>query len=121
MKEMLENERCIRLAAGLGPPSKVIIQRFKEASEVFIDMGYLKPQQQCYEEVAESLTYPLFQVETNVVLPADTCSYKENFVACAIRPKFWKHVYRFLKSVKKVVLENTFMDIDIPRYESKAY
>lgn len=112
MKESLRRERRITLLVALGPPPLVIKELSKEACEVVVDKGYLRVQRQWYKLVAESLTCPLIQVETNVVIPVEVCSDKEEFAARTIRSKLWKHAARFLKPLDKVPLENACLDIN---------
>jgi deoxyribodipyrimidine photo-lyase len=57
------------------------------ASMVITDRGYLNIQKNWHKYVAERIECPLIQVETNVVVPVEEASPKEEFSAGTFRPK----------------------------------
>lgn len=59
----------------------------REAALAVVDRGYLRLQKQWYAHVAERAPCPLIQVESNVVVPVELASPKEEYAAATLRPK----------------------------------
>lgn len=55
-----------------------------------VDRGYLKIQKKWRRYVAQSLKCPLVQIESDVVVPVQTESPKEEYTAATFRPKIQK-------------------------------
>ena len=68
----------------------------KEASLVVCDCGYLKIQKQWRRHVAENVRCPLLQVESDVLVPIETASHKEEYSAATLRRKLLKIVHDYL-------------------------
>jgi deoxyribodipyrimidine photo-lyase len=75
------------------------IELAKNASLVVVDGGYLRIQKKWRKDVARKINCPLFQVETDVIIPIETTSNKEEFAARTIRPKIHKQLDKFLLPV----------------------
>jgi deoxyribodipyrimidine photo-lyase len=78
------------------PPEQGILLLAKHASLVVVDRGYLRVQRHWRHEAAQHLRCPLIQVETDVIVPVETVSPKEEYTAATIRPKIQKHLETFL-------------------------
>ena len=89
-------ERGIPLIVREGDPPKVIITMASDACLVVMDRGYLRHQKRWRQQVAEAIDTPLVQVESDVVVPVDTVSGKEEYAAATIRPKIHRLLDRFL-------------------------
>jgi deoxyribodipyrimidine photo-lyase len=81
-------------------PGKGAIKLAEEASLVVTDRGYLPLQRQWRQEVAEEIECPLIQVESDVVIPVETASPKEEYTAGTIRRKIQKEWDDFLVPLK---------------------
>lgn len=81
-------------------PGKGAIKLAEEASLVVTDRGYLPLQRQWRQEVAEEIECPLIQVESDVVVPVETASPKEEYMAGTIRRKIQKEWENFLVPLK---------------------
>ena len=88
-------------------PEKGIISIAKNASLVVVDRGYLRIQRQWRQYAAQHLRCPLVQVETDVVVPIETVSQKEEYAAATIRPKILKHLKTFLKPLTSSPLQHS--------------
>jgi deoxyribodipyrimidine photo-lyase len=93
MLEGLENvatdlaERGIQFALRIGEPVQVIEQLAQDAALVVADSGFLRIQRQWRKSLAETLDIPLYEIESDVVVPVREASNKEEHAARTIRPK----------------------------------
>jgi len=90
-------QRGFKMAVRFSPhPPEGIIEVAGEAVCVVTDRGYLRIQRQWREEVAARIPCPLWQVESEVVVPVGVVSTHEEYGAYTIRPKIKKHLSRYL-------------------------
>lgn len=93
--------RGIQLVLRLLPPPKAAVALSRDAAMVVTDCGYLRIQKKWRENVASRITCAMLQVESDVIVPVETASDKEEFAARTIRPKIHKHLDRFLKPLEE--------------------
>ncbi|TFG27973.1 deoxyribodipyrimidine photo-lyase [Candidatus Thorarchaeota archaeon] len=79
-----------------GTPKRVIPKVAEDASLVVVDRDYQRMQRQWRSEVATSLDCSLHQVETNVIVPIETASPKEEYTAGTLRPKIHRILEDYL-------------------------
>ncbi len=89
----------------------------KIASVVVVDCGYTKTERQWRDYVALQILCPLVQVESNVVVPVELASSKEEYSAATIRRKIKKLVTTFLVLNGQPVLENAEIKKDFSSFE----
>ncbi len=90
-------------------PEKGVLSISKNASLTVTDRGYLRIQKQWRQYAAQHLRCPLIQVESDVVVPIETVSQKEEYAAATIRPKIHKHLETFLLPLTSEPLQRTYM------------
>jgi deoxyribodipyrimidine photo-lyase len=78
------------------PPEQGIVELSKEAALVVVDRDYLRHTRAWREIAARGMKCPLVQIETNVVVPVEEASTKEEYAAATIRPKIMKKLDRFM-------------------------
>jgi deoxyribodipyrimidine photo-lyase len=83
-----------------------------EASMVVVDRAYLDIERHWRTDVAENIDCPLIQVESNVVVPIETASPKEEYGAYTIRPKIQKQLDTFLKPLKARKPKQSSLELD---------
>lgn len=66
------------------------------ASTLVVDRGYLRHHRRWRSLLAEHADCPIVQVESNVIVPVETASPKEEYSAATIRKKIHGHLDRFL-------------------------
>jgi len=93
-------DRGIRMVVSRQSPDKAALGVAEHASLLVADRGYLRFQVDWRHRVAEDAPCPVVQVESDVIVPVETASPKEEYAAATIRPKIHKHVEHFLKSVR---------------------
>lgn len=89
-------ERRIKMLIRHRSPELDTIQMAKKASLVVVDRGYLRIQKRWREYVAKRIDSPLIQVESDVVVPVEEASPKEEYSAATLRPKIHKKLSHFL-------------------------
>ncbi len=107
-------ERTIQMVIRHESPEKGAIRMAKKASLVVVDRGYLRIQRQWRECVARQIDCPLFQVESDVIVPVEEASSKEEYAAATLRPKIHKKLSHFLTplSQREPILSSLSMDFD---------
>ncbi|MCR4440060.1 MAG: deoxyribodipyrimidine photo-lyase [bacterium] len=90
-------ERGISFLVRHGPPEKEVVRVANEAALVVVDCGYLRLQRQWRQLAAARLPCLLGQVETDVVVPIEVASDKEEYSAATLRRKLAQHLEYFLK------------------------
>ena len=98
-------ERGIPLSIHRGSPPAVALESAQKACALVCDRGYLRHQRAWRRQVAEKAPCPVFEVETDVVVPVNTVSDKTEYAARTIRPKIHKHLDRFLRAVPTTELQ----------------
>jgi deoxyribodipyrimidine photo-lyase len=91
----------IRMVIHHGRPDRGAVTLAGDASLVVVDRGYLKVQKAWRRYVAGSIRCPLIQVETDVVVPVEAASPKEEYAAATIRSKIATRLDRFLLPLKR--------------------
>jgi deoxyribodipyrimidine photo-lyase len=89
-------KRGIQLVILRGSPEQTIPNLTKQADAVVTDDGYLRIQVQWRRQVAERCDCRVTEVTTNVIVPVETASEKENFSAGTLRPRVHKQLDKFL-------------------------
>lgn len=85
-------------------PEKGIIELSKKASLVVVDKGYLKIERKWREIVSQNIDIPLIEIETNLTVPIEITSLKEEYGAYTIRNKIWKNL--LIKDAKSNIFIN---------------
>ncbi len=113
VKHSLE-ERGIQMVLLHKSPEVGILMLAKKASLAVVDRGYLKIQKGWRDYVSKKINCPLIQVETDVVVPVEETSPKEEYAAAAIRPKIKKKLDAFLIPLKEhePVIDSLSLDFD---------
>jgi len=122
---MLEGLKCVQedlkdrgacMAIERVSPQIGVLKFAEEASLVVCDCGYLRIQKQWRQHVADSIQCPLLQVESDVLVPVETASGKEEYSAATLRRKLLRAVGDYL-----VPLAEETLVTDSPRAEFQSY
>ncbi|MGQ9646834.1 MAG: deoxyribodipyrimidine photo-lyase [Thermodesulfobacteriota bacterium] len=100
VKHSLEN-RGIQMVIRNQSPEIGVVPLAKKASLVVVDRGYLKIQRAWRDDASKKMDCPLIQVETDVVIPVEETSRKEEYAAATIRPKIKRKLEGFLVPLKE--------------------
>jgi deoxyribodipyrimidine photo-lyase len=107
-------KRGIGLVIQHTSPEQGIVQLAKNASLVVVDRGYLKIQRAWRNEAAKRMDCSLVQIESDVIVPIEETSLKEEYTAATIRPKIHKQLDHFLRPLQKVdtLIDSLSLDFD---------
>lgn len=111
------SKRNIPFVIKTGDPPEEVIKFAKDAALVVTDAFYTREPRKWREEIAKKLNIPFIQVETNIVVPVETASDKEEYAARTIRPKINKRRDEFLLPVPETKLKNKISGKDLKSYD----
>ncbi len=125
LKQVQKNlfERNIQFIVHITHPIDGICTLAKNAALVVVDCGYLHVQKEWRKKVADQIDCPLIQVESDVIVPVETVSNKEEYAAYTLRPKIHRLLPKFLteltaNTVKKGSLDYDFSSINLSHTSS---
>lgn len=107
-------KRGIRMVIQHASPEQGIVQLAKEASLVVVDRGYLKIQRAWRYAAAQLMDCPLVQIESDVIVPVEETSPKEEYAAATIRSKIHRKLDHFLRPLKEIdpIIDSLSLDFD---------
>ncbi len=97
-------DRGVKLVIMPVSPDRGVVEMAREASLVVVDRGYLRLQKEWRSRAAEDVACRLVQVESEVIVPVETASPKEEYAAATFRPKIKRLIPDFLRSVSETKL-----------------
>jgi deoxyribodipyrimidine photo-lyase len=116
VKQSLE-KRGIRMVILHKSPEMGAVPLAKKASLVIVDRGYLRIQRQWRDIVADQIDCPLIQVESDVLVPVEETSPKEEYAAATIRSKIHKKLSHFLIPLKQSVPTVDSLSLDFDSFD----
>jgi len=105
-------DRGIKMVVRRGPPDDVALEAGEDASLIVADRGYMRPQRKWREKVARDAGCRVTQVETDVVVPVELASGKQEHAARTLRPKINKHLEDFLVELTPTEPEKQSLNMD---------
>ncbi|MFO8077362.1 MAG: deoxyribodipyrimidine photo-lyase [Thermoplasmatota archaeon] len=108
------SKRNIRFILGIEHPVDGMNKLSREAALVVVDCGYLRIQKQWRNTVAAKIDCPLFQVESDVIVPVETASEKEEYAAYTLRPKIHRKLSQFLTEIRQRQVKISSLDYSFP-------
>jgi deoxyribodipyrimidine photo-lyase len=102
LKEVKHNlqSKGIQMVIHHESPDSSTIKLAKDASLVVVDGGHLRIQRKWRRNAAKKISCALYEVETNLIVPVEEASVKENFSAGTFRPRITKKLDYYLVPVK---------------------
>ena len=94
-------DRDIPFEVWLGDAPEVAIAASRHAGTVVTDRGYTRVLRDWRRKVAAQADCPVVQVESNVVVPLEAASTKEEWAAATYRPKVHRRIDEFLQPVQQ--------------------
>ena len=96
--------RSIPLVVRSGAPDAVAAELARDAALVVTDRGYLRIQREWRTRAGAAMECPLIQVESDVIVPVESASHKEEYSAATLRPKIRRLLREFLTPVPRVAM-----------------
>ncbi|NPV06190.1 MAG: deoxyribodipyrimidine photo-lyase [Syntrophaceae bacterium] len=114
--------RGIRFVLLHRPPERAAVDLAAEAALVVTDRGYLRIQRQWRSHVAANAPCAVVQVESDVVVPAETASPKEEYTAGTLRPKLHRVLKGYLAPLgeRPVRKDSLSLRLDVDAQEDYA-
>jgi deoxyribodipyrimidine photo-lyase len=97
--------RGIRMVVHKGSPDEVAIDAGTNASLIVTDRGYMRPQKRWREKVAREVGCLVRQVESDVVVPVELASGKQEHAARTLRPRIGEYLEDFLVALTPTKVE----------------
>ncbi len=110
VKEELK-ERKIKFVVRRDSPDEVAHDASKNASLIVCDMSYLRLQKEWRERVAREAGCLVVQVETEVVVPVELASNKQEHAARTLRPRIREHLDEFLVELERTEVEKQSLNM----------
>jgi deoxyribodipyrimidine photo-lyase len=107
-------KRGVALVVRIAPPPDAVAAVSGGASLIVTDAGYLRIQRTWRTRVARSARCRVVQVESDVIVPVDVVSDKEEYAARTIRPRIQRNLNRFMKPLEETRLRHSSLDVDVP-------
>jgi len=95
-------ERGISFVMRVGKPNDVAVDLSKDARLVVCDRGYLSHLRAWRQDVARRARCLVVEIESDLTVPVEVTSGKQEYAARTIRPKVHKNLPRFLAPVEPV-------------------
>jgi deoxyribodipyrimidine photo-lyase len=106
-------KRGITFIIRQGDPVDIVSDFARLASIVVFDRGYLRIQKSWRNHIRDHIEKPIYQVESDVVIPVETASDKREYMARTLRPK----IHAVLKDEVEIEVE---IEVE-PREISETY
>ncbi len=110
-------ERRIQMTIQQGQPHVIAVNLARHACAVITDRGYLKIQREWRKYVADKTPCSVIQVETDVVVPVESASVKEEYAAATIRNKIQRRLKDFLIPLRKTRVRNPSIHLTLKQYD----
>jgi deoxyribodipyrimidine photo-lyase len=113
VKQSLET-RGIQMVILHQSPELGAIRLARKSSLTVVDRGYLKIQKRWRTYAATKMDCPLIQVESDVIVPVEETSSKEEYAAVTLRPKINKKLNHFLVPLRQndPILYSLSLDVE---------
>lgn len=86
----------IKFVVHVGDPVRHVLDFSKNASILFVDVGYTKTVRDWRKNILEEIKIPVVSVEDNVIVPVEIASTKEECGAYTIRKKIQRNLREYL-------------------------
>ncbi len=102
--------RTVPFVLRIGEPSGVAIDLAREAALVVCDRGYLSHLREWRRHLAEVVKAPVVEVESELAVPVEAVSTKQEYAARTIRPKVHRVLGTYLVPVRAVEVGKRLSD-----------
>ncbi len=94
-------------------PDEAVIELGRDAALVIADRGYLRVQLKWRQSAAARLSCQLVQVDTDVIVPVEVVSDKEEYAARTIRTKILRLLPKYLQPLRQPRVKRTSLDMEL--------
>jgi len=94
-------------------PEKGAIELSKDACMIIVDKGYLKIQKDWRNKVSKKIHCPFIQIESDVVVPVEVASEKEEYSAATLRYKIKDKLDKYLIPLKREKYKQSYVEKEL--------
>ena len=118
LKEVHKNLEAegIKMVIQHKSPDMGAAESAKQAAMVVVDAGHLRIQKKWRTSVAKKIDCALYEVETNLIVPVEQASSKENFSAGTFRPRITKQLDKYLVPLSHKKPGLSSLDLKFPAF-----
>lgn len=109
--------RNIGMLIGKVSPEIGALEISSLAALMIVDMGYLRIERQWRDFLAQNAVCPVIQVESNVIVPVESASTKEEYSAATFRAKISKILDSFISPLSEATVNLPSTNLEIPFVE----
>ncbi len=106
-------KRNIKMVVWIIDPVEGVVSLADNAASVVTDFGYLKVSRDWLFRAAGSIKTKFEAVESNVIVPVESASIKEEYAAATFRPKMMKLINLYLGKVRDVKVTRSSLDLKL--------
>lgn len=106
--------RGIRMLVRHCSPEAGALEISRLAAVMAVDRGYLRIQRQWRDSLASQADCPVIQIESDVIVPVETASAKEEFSAATLRRKIQPQLERFSRELLPASCRIPSIDLPLP-------
>lgn len=119
LREVQESltQRKIQMIIWHESPEHGVVKLARKASLVVVDRGYLRIQLEWRHKASQKMDCPLIQVESEVIVPVEEASPKEEYSAATLRPKIKKKLSSYLVPFKYEEVRLSSLGMEIPSFD----
>lgn len=107
------HERGAQLVIRIAPPHQEVLRVCEKSALLVVDAGYLRHQRKWRAFVARRSPCPVIQVESELVVPVETASVKEEYSAATFRPRITRALKRFMVPLAARELRKSSPGLDL--------
>uniref|UniRef100_A0A7C3MKP5 Deoxyribodipyrimidine photo-lyase n=1 Tax=Dictyoglomus thermophilum TaxID=14 RepID=A0A7C3MKP5_DICTH len=101
-KKNIEERGIQFIIEKINPPYKKVINSSQNYVAVILDKGYLRHPRKINKEIADNSEVSVFEIESDVIVPIEIASSKQETYASTIRPKIFNLLNIYLKPLEKL-------------------
>ncbi len=116
VKKSLE-ERGITMVVWHKSPEIGVVELARDACLTVVDRGYTRIQRMWRRSAAGAIGCPLIQVESDVVVPVEEASPKEEYTAATFRPKINKKLSDYLLPLKQIKVRKDSLNLKFDSFD----
>ncbi len=106
-------KKNIRMIVWMIDPVEGVINLAASAAAVVTDFGYLKISEDWIYRAAKEIRTKFVAVESNVIVPVRTASFKEDYSAATFRPRIKKLINLYLNKIPELKVNHSSIDFKI--------
>ncbi len=110
-------KRGIQFVILHGSPERSIPTIAQKADLLVTDEGYLRIQQQWRRTVAEAVDCKMVEVTTNLIIPIEEVSEKENYSAGTLRPRIHRQLDKYLVALRHTKPKHSSLDLKFKSFD----